>query len=218
MKNNIALFCIVVLVSCSGNQATKHAQHDDERIKTNIEDKQFNEVGDSLLVAYDFPEKWYNGVFDEGHAMSKNDSVIQQKFDKLDFFDKINGKKKLGNNAGKEYMETKKNVKIDSIIEFDSSKIGHNKLVYIKSYKTFLDTTYDFPPTERSVDILFYHNNKFQKKVNVYKEVNYPFSVDVKLGYLNKNGILTTKKFEIYEESVNYIGTKTEDLNKFLKQ
>lgn len=95
MKNNIALFCIVVLVSCSGNQATKHAQHDDERIKTNIEDKQFNEVGDSLLVAYDFPEKWYNGVFDEGHAMSKNDSVIQQKFDKLDFFDKINGKKNL---------------------------------------------------------------------------------------------------------------------------
>lgn len=218
MKNNISIFCIIILTSCSKNHITEQSQNDTKNIKTNFESKQFKEVGDSLLVSYDFPKQWFNQVYDEGHVMSKSDSSTQKKFEKLDFFDNIKGKKKLENNGRKEYWEMEKNVKIDSIIEFDSSKIGNNKLVYIKSYKTFLDNKYDFPPTEQSVDILFYHNNNFQKKINVYNEINYPYSVNLKLGYLNKNGILTTKKFKIDEEGTNYIDSKNEDLSKFLKQ
>ena len=79
------------------------------------------------------------------------------------------------------------------------------------------NSEYDFPPSQQNVDILFYYKNKFQKKINIYREINYPFSVNVKFGYLNKLGILNTKSFKIDEEGVSFVESNTFNCRDYIK-
>ena len=165
MKKIIITICMII-ISCSKNNSQKNI----ELSKTIIENEenQFKEIGDSLLISYDFPKHWYNQIYNEGTPMSKNDSINQQKFDRLTFFDNIKGLKLK--KIKPEYLENEKNIKLDSAFVFDSLKLGNNKLLYIKAYNTLLYSEYDFPPSQQNVDILFYYKNKFQKKINIYRE------------------------------------------------
>lgn len=203
----------MIIISCSKNNSQKNI----ELSKTIIENEenQFKEIGDSLLISYDFPKHWYNQIYNEGTPMSKNDSINQQKFDRLTFFDNIKGLKLK--KIKPEYLENEKNIKLDSAFVFDSLKLGNNKLLYIKAYNTLLYSEYDFPPSQQNVDILFYYKNKFQKKINIYREINYPFSVNVKFGYLNKLGILNTKSFKIDEEGVSFVESNTFNCRDYIK-
>lgn len=212
MKKIIITICMII-ISCSKNNSQKNI----ELSKTIIENEenQFKEIGDSLLISYDFPKHWYNQIYNEGTPMSKNDSINQQKFDRLTFFDNIKGLKLK--KIKPEYLENEKNVKLDSAFVFDSLKLGNNKLLYIKAYNTLLYSEYDFPPSQQNVDILFYYKNKFQKKINIYREINYPFSVNVKFGYLNKLGILNTKSFKIDEEGVSFVESNTFNCRDYIK-
>ena len=90
MKKIIITICMII-ISCSKNNSQKNI----ELSKTIIENEenQFKEIGDSLLISYDFPKHWYNQIYNEGTPMSKNDSINQQKFDRLTFFDNIKGLK-----------------------------------------------------------------------------------------------------------------------------
>lgn len=212
MKKIIITICMII-ISCSKNNSQKNI----ELSKTIIENEenQFKEIGDSLLISYDFPKHWYNQIYNEGTPMSKNDSINQQKFDRLTFFDNIKGLKLK--KIKPEYLENEKNIKLDSAFVFDSLKLGNNKLLYIKVYNTLLYSEYDFPPSQQNVDILFYYKNKFQKKINIYREINYPFSVNVKFGYLNKLGILNTKSFKIDEEGVSFVESNTFNCRDYIK-
>ncbi len=212
MKKIIITICMII-ISCSKNNSQKNI----ELSKTIIENEenQFKEIGDSLLISYDFPKHWYNQIYNEGTPMSKNDSINQQKFDRLTFFDNIKGLKLK--KIKPEYLENEKNIKLDSAFVFDSLKLGNNKLLYIKAYNTLLYSEYDFPPSQQNVDILFYYKNKFQKKINIYREINYPFSVNVKFGYLNKLGILNTKSFKIDEEGVSFVESNTFNCRDYIK-
>ncbi len=49
-------------------------------------------------------------------------------------------------------------------------------------------------------------NNKYIKSLNIFNQESYPFFVKENIGYLNKEGILTNKKFEIDEQKINYKG------------
>ena len=57
MKKIIITICMII-ISCSKNNSQKNI----ELSKTIIENEenQFKEIGDSLLISYDFPKHWYN--------------------------------------------------------------------------------------------------------------------------------------------------------------
>ncbi|MBB6369171.1 hypothetical protein [Chryseobacterium shigense] len=213
MKNYLIIILAILSIACI--KTKKEITENTTNIK-NKDDKPFREIGNSLLLTTKFAKKWYVQIYNEAEAMSKNDSLNQNNLEKLDFFDSMISKKIINLQYEKDLVD-KNTSKIDSIFVIDSANLGNKKLFYVKSYKTIIEKGYDFPPTEKSIDLLVYKNNILFKKVNIYSDISYPFAKKINLGYLNTLGILYTKSFNIDEEGVNFLGEKQQDLNKLLK-
>lgn len=101
-----------------------------------------------------------------------------------------------------------KGIRLDSIFIVDSISNKKQSFIYLKTFKTIDDSNYDFPPAVHQIDILVFENSQFSRKLNIYTKKSYPFAIDLKLGYFNKDGNLFTKEFKTDEE--NTIFTKEE--------
>lgn len=213
MRNYLIIVVAIFSIAC-----TKIKNENSVNIKTNISNSNnpFKEIGNPLLPSTKFDEKWYVQIYNEAQPMSENDSLNQKKLNALNFFDSIVGKE-IKNNQYKQNLIDKNTAKIDSIFLIDSAIFGNKRLFYIKSYKTMSGEGYDFPPTEKNIDLLVYENKVLFKKINIYSDANYPFAKKLTIGYLNKMGILYTKYFDIDEEGVVFSNEKQEDLRKVLK-
>ncbi|MFC3158341.1 hypothetical protein SAMN05443633_12227 [Chryseobacterium arachidis] len=212
MKSYLIITLATFSIAC-----TKIKNNPSENINiTNKNIYSFKEIGNSLLPSTKFAKKWYVQIYNESDPMSKSDSLNQKQLENLDFFDSITGKKVINKQFESDLLYTTKE-KIDSVFQIGTSNFENKKLYYIKSYKTIYQKEYDFPPTEKRIDLLVYEDNKLFKKINIYSAVSYPFAKKLTIGYLNKFGILYTKSFSIDEEGVVFLNEQQQNLNKSLK-
>ena len=157
---------------------------------------QFTEMGKKEILEIKFPDYWNT------QNSTKNDDYFEEKLNDLDYFDKIKGrlvKTRIYNS-----LLAKKNQKIDSLFILDSISNKDMTFVYVKSYKTE-NGNYEFPPPFQEIDLLIFSKSNFKEKVNIYSYRNYPYSVGMRLGYLNNQGNLYIKEFEADEEKTAFV-------------
>ncbi|WP_312076614.1 hypothetical protein [Chryseobacterium sp.] len=196
MKHYLAVVLLIfLLISCKNSTETN----------PKITNNQFHfiEIGLTEIKTTKFPTQWNVGSYDESPSISKEDIDLEQKLNDLDYFDSIKGKSlksKIYDSLLKE-----SNQKIDSVFIIDSLSNKNTSFIYVKSFKTLNDNSYEFPPKIHEIDILVFSKSKFKKKINIYSDKNFPFFVDLKLGYLDKKGNLYIRQFETDEESTKFI-------------
>lgn len=178
------------------------------QVDKKIENKlfQFTEIGNKELLTTKFPQQWRVRPYENSFPISESDAINESNLNKLDYFDNVKGKL-LKNKKYISFM-TEKGFRLDSIFVVDSISNKKQSFIYLKTSKTIEDPNYDFPPTVHQIDILVFENSQFSRKLNIYTKKSYPFAIDLKLGYFNKDGNLFTKEFKTDEE--NTIFTKEE--------
>ncbi|OPC65924.1 MULTISPECIES: hypothetical protein [Weeksellaceae] len=215
MRNYIALITVLVFLSCT--KTNVKVNDTSNTINETKQQLKFRALGNKNLSLFNFPKHWTVQVFDEGEPMTKEDSLYQKNMDQLDFFDDIKGKSINDNTYKKALLDSDKKEKIDSLFLIDSYSIENKQIVYLKYYKTINDSNYDFPPSEKNIDVLIYDQNNLVKRLNVYSSKNYPSIVEKKIGYLDELGTLFMKTFEIDEEGVTSTTNKTINCKEYLK-
>lgn len=215
MRNYIALITILVSLSCT--KTNIKVNETSNIIKETPQQVKFRALGNKNLTLCNFPKHWVVQVFDEGEPMTKEDSLHKKNMEQLDFFDDIKGRLVKDNKYEKVLLEDNKKEKVDSLFLIDSYSIENKQIVYLKYYKTINDSNYDFPPSEKNIDVLIYDKNNLVKRLNVYSSKNYPSIVEKKIGYLDELGTLFMKTFEIDEEGVTSTTNKTINCKEYLK-
>ncbi|MBD3906221.1 hypothetical protein NAL32_16505 [Chryseobacterium sp. Ch-15] len=167
---------------------------------------QFTEIGSKELITTKFPSQWRIHPYESSFPISESDRINESNLNKLDYFDNVKGR--LVKNRNYISFIKEKGIRLDSTFVVDSISNKNRLFVYLKTFKTIEDPSYDFPPTVNQIDILIFENSQFSQKLNVYTKKSYPFAIDLKLGYFNKDGNLFTKEFKTDEE--NTIFTKEE--------
>ncbi|SHG29009.1 hypothetical protein [Chryseobacterium vrystaatense] len=161
------------------------------------------------MVTTKFPQQWKIDPYENSPPTTESDAVNEFNLNKLDYFDSMKGI--LLQNRKYISLLSEKKIRIDSIFVIDSISNNKHSFVYLKVFKTIEDLNYDFPATIKQIDVLVFDNSKFLRKLNIYTKKNYPFAVDLKLGYFNKDGNLFIKQFKMDEKST--IFTKEEQFN-----
>lgn len=192
----INFICFFLLIS----SCNKHIEINNSTKKS----FQFTEIGKKEITEVKFPDYWNTQIYSDSEAppMTKEAVNYEEKLNALDYFDSVKGrliKTKIYNN-----FLTKKNQKIDSLFILDSISNKDMTFIYIKSYKTE-NGNYEFPPTFQEIDMLIFSKSNFKEKVNIYSYRNYPYAVGMRLGYLNRQGDLYIKEFEIDEEKTTFV-------------
>lgn len=202
MRYFLALFTWVLLISCKENQQNPNNQYANNSFE-------FKEIGNKIIQTTSFPPQWKVHIYEELPTITKKDSLLQATLEGLNYFDDIKGKK------SNDYVNIlkEKNQKIDLLYVIDSISNGNLSFVYIKTIKKSLEPNYDFPPIIREIDVLIYNKKTLKSKLNIYSEKNYPFAVDLKLGYLDKQGNLYSKHFQQDEENTTFILEKHQKIN-----
>lgn len=196
MKNLIPLLLFLSIISCEkNNRADKITESENQPF-------QFAEIGNKELLTTKFPQQWKVHIYESSLPVSKSDETHESNLNKLDYFETVQGKSAKNKNYNSILSE--KGIRVDSIFVIDSISNKKQSFVYLKSFKTMEDPDYDFPPTVKQIDILVFEGSQFLRKLNIYAEKNYPFAVDIKLGYFNKEGDLVTKEFQTDEESTTF--------------
>lgn len=215
MRNHIALLTILVFLSCT--KTNVKVKDTSNLIKDTSQNLKFRELGNKNLTLFNFPKRWTVQLFEAGEPMTKTDSLNQKNMEKLDFFDDVNGKFLKSDTYNKELLGANQKEKIDSLFLIDSFSLKNKQIIYVKYFKTIHDLDYDFPQSEKNIDILIYNQNSLVKRLNVYSNKNYPSIVEKKIGYINEEGILSMKTFEIDEEGVTATTNKTINCKEYLK-
>ncbi|RNA62655.1 hypothetical protein D1631_12265 [Chryseobacterium nematophagum] len=194
----MSILLIILTTECKENhQVGKKIENENQLF-------QFIEMGSKELQTTKFPKQWKIHPYEDSAPVSESDVINESNLNKLDYFDSVKGK--LLKDRKYNSILKEKGTRIDSIFVIDSAYNKNRSFVYLKTFKTIEDSSYDFPPTVKQIDILIFQNSKFLRKLNIYNKKSYPFAIDLKLGYFNKDGNLFTKEFKIDEEST--IATK----------
>lgn len=197
-------YCIMVILLIITTTGCKKNYQVDKKIENQL--FQFTEIGSKELLTTKFPQQWRVHPYENSFPISESDTINESNLNKLDYFDNVKGKL-LKNKKYISFM-TEKRIRLDSIFVIDSISNKKQSFIYLKTFKTIEDPNYDFPPTVHQIDILVFENSQFSRKLNIYTKKSYPFAIDLKLGYFNKDGNLFTKEFKTDEEST--IFTKEE--------
>ena len=207
MKHTLSIIVLFFMVSCEEN-----SQKSSSQIRNSDHIFSFREIGDPQIGMVKFPPEWLVHIYHDSPMISKQDSLNQMNLDNLDYFSQVNDKR-VYNLEKYNNIVNEENQKIDSLFIIDSIRNGQNSFVYVKSFKSLLDANYDFPPKIQEIDILIYDQGKYRRKLNIYSSRNFPYEVDLKLGYFNSEGILHTKEFELNESSTVFIQEKKQKLS-----
>lgn len=189
---------IFLLISSCNKKINSEIDHSEK------ETFQFTEIGRKAIPELKFPNYWNTQVYSDSEAlpMTKEARYYEDKLNDLDYFESIKGR--LTKTKIYDHLLTEKNQIVDSLFILDSISNKNTSFIYIKSYKTETGN-YEFPPKFKEIDLLIFSDSKFKRKVNIYSYRDYPYAVGMRLGYLNRDGDLYLKEFEVDEEKTAFV-------------
>jgi hypothetical protein len=179
----------------------------------------YKEFGKSSVKNTDFPKEWeVNTYQDTVKKIKKEDLDFQKKFAELDYFKEKEGEKIIDKSFFNGYIKSDsllKLGKVESFIVLDSIVTSQKKLFYIKTSSSIDSPDYEMPLVVSKIDLVMFNEKTFSKSVNLYLEVDYPYSTKQNIGYLDTNGIVHYKKFKIDEDKTYYLGMSKINLNEY---
>jgi hypothetical protein len=223
MKLKLIIFFICIFFSCKKEITanTSTTKSDIAVEKKDTDTILFNEFGNKKLIDFNFPNEWkVNTYHDENINLSDVDIESAKQLIDGDYFKHTKGKKLtlLEDNYINTYIKNDTLLrisKLDSIFVLDSIITANKKLLFIKSFSILNDEKYEAPLVISKIDLILINKNSFAKSINLYLEIDYPFLSKKNISYLNKKGVLYTKKFEIDEEKTYYRGMVTTNCNEY---
>lgn len=209
---------LIVLISCKKENTSSNKNELIEK-QTKNESLHYKEFGKSLVENTDFPKEWeVNTYQDTAKKIKKQDLDFQKKFNELDYFDERSGKKISDKSFFNSYIQNDsllKLSKIESLSLLDSLISNQKKMFYIKTSSVISSIDYELPLVINKIDLALFNGKSFIKSINLYMEIDYPYSSKQNIGYLNDNGILFYKKFRIDEDKTYYLGMTKTNLNEY---
>jgi len=213
---------LIVFTSCKKDNISNNKNELIIEKQTKNESFHYKEFGKSLVESTNFPKEWeINTYQDTGKKIKKKDLDSQKKFNKLDYFDEKSGKKISNKTFFNSYIKNDsllKLSKIESLSLLDSLVSNQKKIFYIKTSSVINSIDYEMPLVINKIDLALYNKKTFIKSINLYMEVDYPYSSKQNIGYLNDNGILFYKKFRIDEDKTYYLGMSKTNLNEYFNK
>lgn len=210
---------IILLIGCKNdNTSCKN-----EQIEKNEKNSEFiyKEIGKISIMNTNFPNEWFVNTYDDlSKKIKKEDLNYQKVFADLDYFDAINGKKLVDRSFFNTYVKNDSILRLSKIEKFDlldSIEINTKKIFYIKSKAVIDNGEYDMPLIINKIDLVMFNKSEFYKSINIYLELNYPYSTIQNLGYLSNKGILYYKKFKIDEDKTCYFGMSKINVDEYFK-
>jgi len=223
MKQILILLSLLSIFSCKKNTnlTLQNINSSKEQSLKRTDSLQFKPIGKKIVKEYDFPKEWTVNTYSEKNIkLEKEDIDAQNKFEEIDYFSEI----KVNHNEQTKYSAVIKKDSllklshIDSLSVVDSYSFGNNKnIVVLRTVATLDDENYEIPLKIYKLDLVFFNKPNDFKTINMYSEINYPFSTVQNICYLNNDGKLYCKKFNIEEDKVYYKGQIQSDLRKYLK-
>jgi len=213
---------LIVFTSCKKDNISNNKNELIIEKQAKNESFHYKEFGKSLVESTNFPKEWeINTYQDTGKKIKKKDLDSQKKFNKLDYFDEKSGKKISNKTFFNSYIKNDsllKLSKIESLSLLDSLVSNQKKIFYIKTSSVINSIDYEMPLVINKIDLALYNKKTFIKSINLYMEVDYPYSSKQNIGYLNDNGILFYKKFRIDEDKTYYLGMSKTNLNEYFNK
>lgn len=210
------------LISCKNENTSSTKNELIIKKQTKNESFYYKEFGNSLVETIDFPKEWeINTYQDTSKKIKKEDLDFQKKFNELDYFDDKSGKKISDKSFFYSYIKNDsllKLSKIESLSLLDSLINNQKKIFYIKTSSVINSIDYEMPLVINKIDLVLFNKKTFIKSINLYMEVDYPYSSKQNVGYLNDNGILFYKKFRIDEDKTYYLGMYKTNLNEYFNK
>ena len=209
MKYLIITFSIIIsLASCKNNNS--QVQEDAYSTETLDSVFQFKEIGNlSSLDDYIFASEWKIDPYQNELELDEEDINAQEKLEEIDYFNKLKVERKLETDS-KYFDFLKKDnfykeAKIDSAFVINNNEFNNDvNVIAIKSYGNLLDQQYEMPVPITNVDLILLQKDSVLSSVNIYREVVYPYNVQLKIGFLNTDGNILIKSFEMDEQKVHY--------------
>lgn len=218
------LFVLIMLVT-SCKDKNENTSSDKKEVIIDGQEKNetihYKEFGKSSIVKIEFPKEWeINTYEDTVKKIKKEDLDFQNKFVALDYFKDKEGKKIIDKSFFYNYIKNDSLLKLSNIESFsllDSIILNQKKLFYIKTSSSIDSHDYEMPLVVSKIDLVMFNKNVFSKSVNLFLEVDYPYSTKQNIGYLDNNGIVYYKKFKIDEDKTYYLGMSKINLNEYFK-
>ncbi|MFH6966957.1 hypothetical protein [Flavobacterium sp. FlaQc-28] len=218
------LFILITLVASCNNKSENTSSGKNEVIVDGQEKNEtipYKEFGKSSILNIEFPKEWeINTYEDTVKKIKKEDLDFQNKFAALDYFKDKGGKNVIDKTFFYNYIKNDSLLKLSKIESFsllDSIIINQKKLFYIKTSSSIDSQDYEMPLVVSKIDLVMFNKNEFNKSVNLFLEVDYPYSTKQNIGYLDNNGIVYYKKFKIDEDKTYYLGMSKINLNEYFK-
>lgn len=221
MKKYVIVLSVFSFFSCkkNANLLIKNDLQHQDIVKNNNSVIQFKTIGDIAIKKFVFPKKWIVNTYDdENIKLKKEDVDAQKKLEEVDYFNKIKGSKNENSNSNFSTFIRKDSLlniaKVDSLFIINSKSLDDDKkLLFLKTISTLNNDEYDSPINIYKIDMVLFNKNIPVKGINIYSEIDYPSQTKQKICYLDENGNLYCKKFNIYEgkvlsESLKEIDTK----------
>jgi len=210
---------LIAFISCKKENTSNDKNELIIEKQTKNESFHYKEFGKSLVESTNFPKEWeINTYQDIAKRIKKEDLDFQKKFNALDYFDEKSGKKISDKSFFNNYIENDsllKLSKIESLSLLDSLISNQKKIFYIKTSSVINSLDYEMPLVINKIDLALFNEKTFIKSINLYMEVDYPYSSKQNIGYLNNNGILFYKKFRVDEDKTYYLGISKTNLNEY---
>lgn len=222
MKSYLILFSLFSILSCQKNSdlTLQNNSSDNEKSKTEDSTHVFKTIGVSSIKDYNFPKEWLVNTYDnESSQIKKADLDAQKKLEEIDYFNKIKGSKNEASTNNYSNFIKKDSLlnlsKVDSLFVIDSRKIKSDKEIKIfKTVATRIDDQYDTPINIYKIDLVLFDKNNIVNSINLYSEIDFPYSTRQNICCLDKNGQVFCRKFSIGEEKVISSGIYNVDSKK----
>ncbi|UCA59709.1 hypothetical protein KB553_22335 [Chryseobacterium rhizoplanae] len=218
MKNIFLLACIMIVnISCKKSNTIQDNNTQSTLSKTDTT-FQFKPIGLETIKEYSFPKEWkVNTYSEENVSLNSDDINSQTKLEKIDYFNTIKGTKNEYTNP--DYFNFIKQdsilklSKIDSLFITDSTNLHDGrKLLTFKTVATLDSDEYEFPIKIFKVDVAIFKGKNILQSENIFSEIDYPYATKQNTCYLDKNGNLECKKFNIDEDKVYFEGSSKKNL------
>jgi len=222
MKTHLILLFLFGILSCQKNNelAVKTNSSENEKSETADSTHLFKTIGMSSIKDYDFPKEWRVDTYEAGKSqLGKKDLEAQKKLEEIDYFNKIKAVKNEISDTNYLQFVKKDSLlrlsKVDSLFVLDSRKVqGNRETKIFKTIATLNDDQYDAPITIYKIDMVLFDKNNVVNSINLYSEIDFPYSTRQNICYLDKNGKLFCRKFSIGEEKVVNNGSSEFDSKK----
>ena len=222
MRAYLISLCLLCIFSCKKNTKIVSSINlsQGKNIKNRDSSFQFKTIGISLIKSYDFPKEWSINTYEDSNIqLEKKDIEAQNKFEEIDYYNITSGSKIESINSNLTNFIKKDSLlssaKIDSLFVVDSIILKNSKkILVLKSFATIDNDNFEYPIKIYKIDVVLFNKSTALNSINIYSEVDYPFSTKKNICYLDNKGKLYCKKFTIDEIKGYYDGFYYNDLNK----